>query len=225
MKAIWFGILHHVVNEHEWLLNVDGTYGGCAHEPLSVENQCKPWLEKGSPAHLALRNIVEDKRLLKNLGHYTNFRHTGFLESFHSHMLMYAPKRHSYTFVGYKARTQLAAIDFNMHAGREQAVSEDGQPKFKINYSKQSKRFYPSAVLVPKQYTYITELQELVFRMRSTVEGHLSQHISFAEDDPRRIHRRRSLMDPPSLSDLVSQHLSRFSRSSTSDCTTSNQTT
>ncbi|XP_077862961.1 uncharacterized protein LOC144345257, partial [Saccoglossus kowalevskii] len=94
MKAIWFGILHHVVNEHEWLLNVDGTYGGCAHEPLYVENQCKPWLEKGSPAHLAHRNIVEDKRLLKNLGQYTNFRHTGFLESFHSHMLMYAPKRH-----------------------------------------------------------------------------------------------------------------------------------
>ncbi|XP_077869924.1 uncharacterized protein LOC144362663 [Saccoglossus kowalevskii] len=119
MKAIWFGILHHVVNEHEWLLNVDSTYGGCAHKLLSEENQCKLWLKKGSPACLSLRNIVEDKHLLEQLGQYTNFRYW-FLGGFHSHMLMYAPKRYSFRFVGYKARTKLAAIDFNMHAERNQ---------------------------------------------------------------------------------------------------------
>ncbi|XP_070577907.1 uncharacterized protein [Ptychodera flava] len=42
MKAIWFGILQHVVNEHEWLLNIDGTYGKCAHSPLTEENQQRP---------------------------------------------------------------------------------------------------------------------------------------------------------------------------------------
>ncbi|XP_070552988.1 uncharacterized protein [Ptychodera flava] len=92
MKAIWFGILHHVVNEHEWLLNIDGTYGKCAHSPLTEENQQRPWLQKGSPAHVALKGIVEDKRFLRTFSYYVNFRHSGFVESFHSHLLMYAQR-------------------------------------------------------------------------------------------------------------------------------------
>ena len=73
LKAIWFGILHHVVNEHVWVLNVDGRDGKCEHGPLT-DHEGTAWLQKGSPSHLALKKIVEDKRLLRNIRYYINFR-------------------------------------------------------------------------------------------------------------------------------------------------------
>ena len=36
-KGVWRGILHHVINEHEWLLlSSDGSYS-CKHRPLSSD--------------------------------------------------------------------------------------------------------------------------------------------------------------------------------------------
>ncbi|XP_070545714.1 uncharacterized protein [Ptychodera flava] len=224
MKAIWFGILHHVVNEHEWLLNIDGTYGKCAHSPLTEENQQRPWLQKGSPAHLALKGIVEDKRFLRTFSYYVNFRHSGFVESFHSHLLMYAPKRHAYTYVAYKARIQLAAIDFNKHTNRKQALDKEGKPRFEVKYSKQSKRFYPTAKLEPKKYEYIGELQRQIFQSRQNDYGHMSWHVSLDENDPRRIHSTRHLVTRPSLSQVTAQYQSRFATSQSHELTgSSNQ--
>ncbi|XP_070543902.1 uncharacterized protein [Ptychodera flava] len=217
MKAIWFGILHHVVDEHEWILNHDGTYGKCGHGPLS-DGERIPWLIKGSPSHVALRKIVEDKRLMKNIPYYVNFRHTGFLESFHSHLLMYAPKRLSYSFVGYKARTVLAAIDFNKHANRQKEVAVDGQPsRYYCKYSKMSKRFYPVPVVAKKKYDYTNDIQQQIFEMRLGVEGHLSQYVPPAENDPCHLHTRLSMMNPPNIADLVEAHKSRFAKSTTSE--------
>ena len=73
-KEMWISILHHVVNEHEWLLAESGE-GKCAHEPLSEEDRNKPWLKKNTPAHDALREIVMDKNLLRTLSYYVNFRY------------------------------------------------------------------------------------------------------------------------------------------------------
>ncbi|XP_070564273.1 uncharacterized protein [Ptychodera flava] len=215
MKAVWFQILHHVVNEHEWVLNVDGSIGKCGHGPLP-DHEGTAWLQKGSPSHLALKKIVEDKRLMRNITYFINFRHTGFLESFHSHLLMYAPKRHSYSYVGYKARILLAAIDFNQHASREQVTGDDGKPRFIARYSKLSKQYYPAAVLKPKEYTYITDLQKSVFQMRLDVEGHLSQHVSMAEDHPGRNFKRINMCPSPDIAKLVKAHLSRFEQSKSS---------
>lgn len=72
----WIGILHHVVNEHEWIIEEGANGGKCDHDPLNEEERKKPWLEKGSPAHKALTKIVLDKRFLNTLGYYTHFRYT-----------------------------------------------------------------------------------------------------------------------------------------------------
>ncbi|CAB4019001.1 Hypothetical predicted protein, partial [Paramuricea clavata] len=125
----WVGILHHVVDEHEWVLEEGINDGKCGHDTLNEEDRNKPWLKKESPPHKALTKIVLDTRFLNTLGYYTNFRHTGFLESFHNHILMYAPKRHAYSFPVYRARNQLAALDFNHHKGRAAATTADGQPR------------------------------------------------------------------------------------------------
>ncbi|XP_067682502.1 uncharacterized protein [Haliotis asinina] len=58
-----------------------------------------------------LQQVVTDPKFLAKFHYFRKFRHTGALESFNSHILMYCPKRHSYQFIGYCSRSQLAAID------------------------------------------------------------------------------------------------------------------
>ncbi|XP_068670597.1 uncharacterized protein [Montipora foliosa] len=74
MKEMWISILHHVVDEHEWLLAESGEEK-CAHEPLSADDRNKPWLKKNTPAHNALREVVMDKNILRTLSYYVNFRY------------------------------------------------------------------------------------------------------------------------------------------------------
>ena len=70
---MWRGILHHVRNQHQWLLG-DGVSGGeCAHGALE-EDPTKPYLEPESPPHQRLRNIILDKRFVNNVDYYVNFR-------------------------------------------------------------------------------------------------------------------------------------------------------
>ena len=66
---MWFGLLHHVVDEQEWIV---GT-GKCNHGPLADKREL-PWMIKGSAAHDALRVVVADRRFLKNIPHFLNAR-------------------------------------------------------------------------------------------------------------------------------------------------------
>jgi hypothetical protein len=73
-KGDWRGILHHVINEHKWLLpSSDGSYS-CKHGPLSSDRD-KGWLERDSDQHVALRKIILDKRFLNKIPYYLNFRY------------------------------------------------------------------------------------------------------------------------------------------------------
>ena len=78
-QGAWAGILHHAVNEHEWLMSYDNdtTHTKCQHGPFP-EDRNKNYLEKGSDALMALTNIVMDKRLLNNTPYYLNCRYDSF---------------------------------------------------------------------------------------------------------------------------------------------------
>lgn len=72
-----------MVNEHEWILPYRaGAKSSCQHGPLTEERD-KDWLEAGSPAHVAVRDIVRDKRLLKKIPYYLNCKYISKL-NFHS---------------------------------------------------------------------------------------------------------------------------------------------
>ncbi|KAJ8039321.1 hypothetical protein HOLleu_16995 [Holothuria leucospilota] len=79
LKAICLSLLQHVVNEHEWVLSLDGSVGKCRHEELTQADRNKPWLQKGSKAHQALQGVMRKKRFLNTLKYYKDFRHTGNL--------------------------------------------------------------------------------------------------------------------------------------------------
>ncbi|PIK35765.1 hypothetical protein BSL78_27409 [Apostichopus japonicus] len=122
--ANWRGILHHVVGDHEWALGDGVSPACCQHGPLPASQKD---LEPDSPAHAALREIVLDMNLIRNIKYYTKFRHTSALENFQSHVLVYAAKRFAYGPPSYKARNLLAGIDYQHHKGRRQA-ERDGEP-------------------------------------------------------------------------------------------------
>ena len=106
----WASVLHHITNDHDWLL------GSCEHPPLTgppTDSNGKEiiYFNMDEPAFKPLRKIVMDKAWLKSLGAYVKFRynkfvcglivifcdrHTGMLESFHSLLLTYCLKRTAY---------------------------------------------------------------------------------------------------------------------------------
>ncbi|XP_071852468.1 uncharacterized protein [Apostichopus japonicus] len=167
LKASLLGILHHVVNEHEWALGAYGFPGKCAHEEIDEGEHDKAWLTKGSAAHKTLGRLLTGKRFMKKLAYYRNFRHTGNLESFHNHLLMYAPKQHSYGYVGFATRSKLAAIDSNYHADREQAVTKDGHLRYRCKYSKRTRNFHAEPLREAKSYGYIADLMRSIAALAS----------------------------------------------------------
>lgn len=65
LKESWVSIVHHVVNEHSFEGDI---VTSCSHENVSPEDsRKKKWLKKGSKVHNALKEVVQDKRLLKDI--------------------------------------------------------------------------------------------------------------------------------------------------------------
>ena len=66
LEESWISIVHHSVNEHSFEGEV---VKECHHAPIDQETSLKKkWLKKGSRAHNALREVVLDKRLRKDIG-------------------------------------------------------------------------------------------------------------------------------------------------------------
>ena len=108
----------HVSNRHKWSGN--SLFHQCCHRHISASEAKKIfWIKQGTPAHLALEEVVLNNKLLKNL--VTDFCHTGKIEVYHSLMLKYCSKREHFScmYKGMVARTQLAALDNNANTGRK----------------------------------------------------------------------------------------------------------
>ena len=78
LQGKWAGVIHHVVDQHEWVLGQGLGPGRCDHGPIIEEERTKPWLQSGSKPHTELRKVVFDARLQKNLTYYVNFRYEFF---------------------------------------------------------------------------------------------------------------------------------------------------
>ena len=130
LKEKWTSILHHVADKHEWDSTV--LYNRCPHDPIVDTSRRKTkWLKEGSPPHEVLKQVVLDKRLLKDLELLTKFIHTGPLEVYHSLYNKYLPKRQHFGYKAMVARSQLAALDHNSGTGREQALSSNGEKLYR----------------------------------------------------------------------------------------------
>ena len=83
-------------------------------------------MKAGTPVHVALEDIICNKKFLNDLGKLTEFHHTGELESYHALMTKYVPKREHFCYNGMVARTQLAVLDHNANVNRSQGRGHEG---------------------------------------------------------------------------------------------------
>ena len=117
--------MHHTADIHSW--DSADIYHECPHPPIPRdEARKKRWLRPGSAAHDALREVVFDKTLLKDIQLLSLCCHTGNLEVYHSVQTRYVPKHQHFSYKGMVARTQLAALDHNANTGRQLATVTRG---------------------------------------------------------------------------------------------------
>ena len=133
----------------------------CAHGP----HEPRSWLTPGSPAHIALKSIVMDKRLLKDLPYFVDFKHTGDIEVYHSLLIKYCPKRLHFSHHGMIARSQLAVLYFNSIVNAEQAYTKDKTPSFKLQFSKVSQCYVVKPVREVPEKAYLEDLMSEIIKL------------------------------------------------------------
>ena len=122
------------------------------------------WLKKGSPSHEAVKSVVFDKKLFKDIYKLSQFCHTGILEVYHSLLLKYCPK----SYKGMIARTQLAALDHNNNVHRSQATTAQEERRYRVVFPKAKKSWITKPIMEAKSYQYVDGMLAAVVEQRKS---------------------------------------------------------
>lgn len=209
LKNKWIGLLHHVCNDHEW------TGGQCDHKELVPDDQHPPWFDRRDQDFAALQKVILEPTLLDSLKYYVKFRHTGSLECANSMSLGYTLKRCSYKFQVYKARRQLAAVDWSYHVSRPISVNDKGEARHPRKYNQRTKEWNTKVVKVSKDFQYIPIMMAKIFKRIIDDTSPIDRHISMSEDDLARIAPTIAQVPPVSSKELFLRHQTRFSKCKT----------
>ena len=211
----WTSIVNHVANKHSW--RGAKHFKKCAHHKLSRrEMKEKIWLKLGTAAHVALEEVVYNKKLLKDLKLVTEFHHTGNLEVYHSMMLKYCPKRQHFGNDGMVARTQLAALDNNHNCSRKQAVvkhgSSQGSLRYNLVFPKVRKTWVVKPIMEEKDYKYLDVLMENVLKCMRPRKN--------SKKKSKKIKKSKNIAtkEKPDKETAIKEHISRFNQSSYDCC-------
>ena len=203
----WTSIVNHVANKHSW--RGAKHFKKCAHHKLSRrEMKEKIWLKLGTAAHVALEEVVYNKKLLKDLKLVTEFHHTGNLEVYHSMMLKYCPKRQHFGNDGMVARTQLAALDNNHNCSRKQAVvkhgSSQGSLRYNLVFPKVRKTWVVKPIMEEKDYKYLDVLMENVLKCKRPKKN--------PKKKSKKIKKSKNIAtkEKPDKETAIKEHISRF---------------
>lgn len=205
LEEIWRSLLYHITNRH--------TFPGqkvtsCGHPPLTADEvRKKKWLDLGSPAYLALEKVVTDTRLIKDIRQVDLFCHTGALETYHSMMLKYCPKRQEFDYPAMVARSQLAVIDNNANIGRGQKTDANGTPCFATRCPKTTGRWTARKVYEKKKYDFKSDILEFALTAHGEATVGTTSHQMKSLTLPTNICKEPA----PCKEDLVDEHRSRFS--------------
>ena len=208
LREKWKSVLDHVSNKHKWSGNTH--FHQCCHRRISSSEAKKVcWLKPGTPAHLALEEVVLNTKLLKDLAKLTDFCHTGKIEVYHSMMLKYCSKREHYSHRGMIARTQLAALDNNVNTGCRQALvmagERAGEARYKLCFPKSNKRWVIKPISEKKSYNHLS-------RLLSEVIKRVEQGGAIAQPVPVQLPKNIASEPAPPKADAIQQHRSRFNR-------------
>ena len=164
LKEKWISVLYYILNNHAW---EDATVYQLWHhaKPTKRDRLDTVWLVEGSPAHVALEDIIKSKFLLKDLVYLTDFSHTGGIEVSNSLHNKFWPKRLHFGWYGMVARTELAVLDFNSDSLWVQAASQETKNLFKLSFSKVTQSWDVQKISRKKNKKNIEELMEQTIRI------------------------------------------------------------
>ena len=161
IREKWHSMLNHIQGIHSWEDNK--LFHKCKHGQLDKERK---WLKTDSPSFLALKNVVENKKILADIKYLSKFCHTGNLEVFHSVLNKYCPKRLHFTLESMIARTQLAVLDYNYGSNNTQATTKDGKRRYKQIFFKVTQDWVVKKISETKDREYIHELLSSTLKLR-----------------------------------------------------------
>ncbi|XP_068759638.1 uncharacterized protein [Montipora capricornis] len=204
----WNSVLDHVSNRHKWFGN--SLFHQCCHRRSSSSEAKKIcWIKPGTPAHIALEEVVLNNKLLKDLAKLTELCHTGEIEVYHSMILKHCSKREHFSYKGMVARTQLAALDNNANTGRKQARIKEGERAgeacYKLCFTKASKQWVVKPISEKKSFQYLSGLL-------SEVVKPVELGNAVAPPMPVRLPKNIAPKPTPIMADAIKQHRSRFNR-------------
>lgn len=207
----WTSIVDHVSNKHSW--RGAKHFKKCVHHKLTRrEIKEKIWLKTGTAAHVALEEIVFNKKLLKDMKLVTEFHHTGNLEVYHSMMLKYCPKRQHFQYEGMNARTQLAALDNNNNCSRKQAVVKQGSSKGSLRYNLVFPKIRKTWVVKPikevKDYSYVNVMMENILKYEKP------KRKKKAGKSQKKLPKNIASKEKPDKATAIKSHISRFQNNS-----------
>ena len=111
------------------------------------------------------------------------------------------------------ARTALAVIDHNFHLSRPYATTREGLYAYTRTYCKGTKHWHAELLKIKKQYPYLDILQAKVLLERYNDEKSASLAAPRKASDPRNISLTTAIgKEPPSTSELIKLHKSRFGK-------------
>jgi hypothetical protein len=148
-----------------------------------------------------LKDVIEDKRWLKDLTHINKYCHTGLLECYHNVRLKYLPKRSHFSYDGMVARGILAVLDHNANVKRLKI-------KEKLQWSKAQKKWIYKKLPAAKSNEW---RQNLLTEIRSFVKH---KDVSFSTDNEDEYYAEDPAnivpTERPSMSEARQKHFSRF---------------
>ncbi|XP_077866720.1 uncharacterized protein LOC144355198 [Saccoglossus kowalevskii] len=187
--GMWGDALHHVVDEHSWVLPYIEGSAECDHATIALIKQC------GSKFHYVVLRLYETS--------------TAELETCQQHILMYAAKRYAYSPPVYRARTILAALDHNIHADRKLQSTQTGEQRYLIGATTKTLRYSVKPIRVQKTYLHIAQLMKSFVVKRLTDTHGMQRNKELEPQDPRRISLHPAPLSPPRTDTLVEQKNSR----------------
>ena len=112
-------------------------------------------------------------------------RHTGGIKCANSLRLVYTPKRMPLRYKSYKARKQLASIDWNFHINLPVAKGKaSGQDLVSRKYNPRTRQWDLKVIKVDKGYESMPTLIAKIPRRRMEDVDYVTRNVSLNESDP-----------------------------------------
>ena len=209
LEELITSMCYHIAGVHKW--KGYKHYNACLHNRLSAQQQKKTkWLKRG--VLQALKDIILDRKLLADLRHLSLFCHTGSLETYHSKMLTFCPKRIEFDYPCMLARTQLAALDHNENVGRPQATvgkvfkgtGDLGEKRFRMEWKKRTKSWVSWVAYQPTSHSRIDSL------MVRALEVKQQDNLQSLPAIRKSAFKNIAKIPAPVKAEAIEKHVSRF---------------